>query len=403
MRKIGIMGGTFNPIHNGHLAIAEEAKEQFGLEEIWFLPSKKPPHKRNEIIAENEMRMDMVALAIKPYPFFVMSDLEMNREGYSYTADTLQELVNRYPEDSFYFIVGSDSLHYMEKWYMPEQIFQLCTVLVAPRLPATLEADERQKEKLEAEYDAHIHFIRMEPLEIASSGLLKLFQEGQDISPFVPASVEEYIKQNKLYGYHTKRTEVPHKWDLVELQKLLKKELTPRRYVHTLGVMHTALSLAMCYGENPEKAKEAGLLHDCAKCLSDTQLLAECAKNGLFITEKERQYPYLLHGKLGAYYARKRFGVENEDILNAICYHTTGRPKMSQLEKIVFIADYIEPGRNEIPGLKEIRDIVFQNLDGAVFMALKNTIQYINETNPESLDYTAVEAYEYYKKKLRTN
>ena len=186
------------------------------------------------------------------------------------------------------------------------------------------------------------------------------------------------------------------KYNVFELQNQLKDVLTEKRYTHTMGVQHTAACLAMCYGENMEKALIAGLLHDCAKCLSNEELLHECEKYQLEIAPVERRNPFLLHGKLGAYYAKQKYGIEEDDICQAISYHTTGRPNMTMLEKIIFIADYVEPMRKEIEGLSKVRHLVFTDIDKAVYLALKGTLQYLKKQQGE-IDEMTVKAYEYYK------
>lgn len=172
-----------------------------------------------------------------------------------------------------------------------------------------------------------------------------------------------------------------------------------RRFRHALGVTDISFSLALKYSADEEKAVVAGLLHDCAKCLSDEILIAECEKYNLPISKYEKIAPYLLHSKLGAYYGKEKFQIEDEDILNAITYHTTGRPNMSTLEKIVFVADYIEPSRAVIPNLQTIRRLSFIHLDKTVLEILQNTIRYLESTS-KSIDATTLEAYNYYKNQL---
>ena len=191
------------------------------------------------------------------------------------------------------------------------------------------------------------------------------------------------------------------KYNIMELQNQLKDVLTEKRYAHTIGVQHTAACLAMRYGEDVELASIAGLFHDCAKCLSDEVMLKECKYYGIQMTDIEKRNPYLLHGKLGAYYTKHKYGIANDMVCEAIKYHTTGKPDMSMLEKIIFIADYVEPMRREIPGLAAIRAEVFVDLDKAVFMALDNTLNYLKNTahgQQKEIDEMTVKAYEYYKK-----
>ena len=154
----------------------------------------------------------------------------------------------------------------------------------------------------------------------------------------------------------------------------------------------------MNYQYDIKKAEIAGLLHDYAKCNDDNTLLLKCKEFHIDITEIESKSPYLLHTKLGAFYARERFGIQDSEILDAITYHTTGRPNMSMLEKIVFTADYIEPSRRMIPKLDEIRKVSFQNIDLAVYMILENTLNYLKKNKDKLIDPMTENAYEYYKK-----
>lgn len=167
------------------------------------------------------------------------------------------------------------------------------------------------------------------------------------------------------------------------------------RYEHTLGVEYTAAALAMRYGGNIRDAQIAGLLHDCAKCLSDKKRLEICAKHHIPVTALERKNPFLLHAKVGAYLARKKYGVKNQDILNAIRNHTTGRRDMSLLEKIVFVSDYIEPGRKHAPNLEEIRQLAFLDLDRALLRILEDTLCYLKSSGGD-IDPTTEETWKYY-------
>ena len=167
--------------------------------------------------------------------------------------------------------------------------------------------------------------------------------------------------------------------NIKKINKALQKSQDEKRYEHTLGVAYTATSLAMKYGESIKKAYLAGLLHDCAKCMSDKKKIAICTKHNITMTETEQKNPFLLHAKVGRFVAMHSYGVDDEDILNAIENHTTGRPNMSPLEKIIFIADYIEPNRKEAPNLEQIRKKAFENLDEALVIILHDTLQYLQK------------------------
>ena len=184
--------------------------------------------------------------------------------------------------------------------------------------------------------------------------------------------------------------------DIFEIEKHLSKKLSNHRYIHTMGVKYTCICLAMKYGCDLNKAELAGLLHDCAKNYSAEKLVKTCKKNRIEMTDIEKKSPYLLHGKVGALLAEKKYGVEDEDILNAIRFHTTGRPNMTLLEKIVFAADYIEPGRNHAQNLTELRRLCFEKLEEAVYRILKQTLDYLREKK-SNIDNHTVETYDFYK------
>ena len=186
--------------------------------------------------------------------------------------------------------------------------------------------------------------------------------------------------------------------DIAKLRAQIKKVQDKKRYEHTLGVTYTAACLAMCYDIDTERAETAGLLHDCAKCLSNDKKVSLCKKQSIEINMTEAKNPFLLHAKAGAYLAEYKYGIRDEDILNAVRYHT-GRPGMSMLEKIVFIADYIEPGRNHSARLPELRRLAFQDLDKALVEVLRDTLRYLKGTDNE-IDPMTQKTYDHYKKLL---
>lgn len=183
--------------------------------------------------------------------------------------------------------------------------------------------------------------------------------------------------------------------DLKKLRKAMEKALDDRRYEHTLGVEYTAAALAMCYGDSIKNAQIAGLLHDCAKCLSDEKRLSICEKHNIIINDIERRNPALLHAKVGSFLAMEEYGVSDPDVIHAILNHTTGRPGMSLLEKIIFIADYIEPGRNKVPNLDEVRRLAFTDLDAALLRILGDILKHLEESGRE-VDPMTRKTYNYY-------
>jgi predicted HD superfamily hydrolase involved in NAD metabolism len=187
--------------------------------------------------------------------------------------------------------------------------------------------------------------------------------------------------------------------DICKLQKKMKKVLEEKRYLHTLGVAYTAANLAFVYGYDDKKAFVAGLLHDVAKCISHQKRLMICKKNHIEITPIEEENPVLLHAKVGAFFAKEKYGVCDEEILNAIRFHTTGRPEMTLLEKIIYVADFVEPHRKKLPRLAEIRKISFEDLDMAIYMILENSLNYLEKGNAK-IDKKTEETYLFYKKMI---
>ena len=187
------------------------------------------------------------------------------------------------------------------------------------------------------------------------------------------------------------------KMDLQKITKKLKKYLDEDRLWHTLGVMHTSVSLAIVHEENQEKAKVAGLLHDCAKCIPTKKKLKLCRENQIPVSDFEKDHPFLLHAKVGVYVAREKYKVEDPEILSAIRWHTTGKPDMSILDKIIYLADYIEPGRNKAPNLNTVRALAFRDLDECMYQVLKDTLAYLGN-NPKTLDSATKDAFDFYEK-----
>ncbi|MBD5547460.1 MAG: HD domain-containing protein [Lachnospiraceae bacterium] len=180
----------------------------------------------------------------------------------------------------------------------------------------------------------------------------------------------------------------------------MEKMMDHKRFDHTLGVAYTASALAMCYQEDLNKAQIAGLLHDCAKCMDNEKKIAICQKHHIPITDIEQRNPFLLHAKVGSHIARKKYHIHDTDILNAILNHTTGRPGMSQLEKIIYIADYIEPGRTHAPNLKQVRQLAFTDIDATLLKILQDTLEYLKDID-SPVDPMTQQTYDYYMNNSR--
>ena len=277
----------------------------------------------------------------------------------------------------------------------PAEICRLATLLVAIRDDLDMNRIKNKAAELKRLYEADIRPIITPNVSVSSHNIRERVAKGEPIRYLVTPEVEEYIAHQCLYQEDEGQT--PMNERLNKIKKTLKKELDKDRYEHTLGVMYTSACLAMANGYDMEKAQLAGLLHDCAKCIPNEKKLKICVKNNIPVTQVEKDNPFLLHAKVGAFLARVLYEVEDAEILHAISVHTTGAPAMNTLDKIVFIADYIEPKRDKAANLKEIRKTAFEDLDEALKMILCDTIHYLNGSkNDKNIDPMTLETYHYY-------
>ena len=391
--KIGIMGGTFDPIHNGHLYIAKRAKKEFSLDKVLFIPTGVSYMKTG--VSKAEHRYEMVRLAIKDYPDFEISDLEVFRGGNTYTFETLEELKKIYPGAKLYFIIGTDTLFMLEKWRNFESIFANATILVADREGAERDKQSKKADELKKKYDARIKFMKAEPYNISATLLrasFKIPSPAYRIKPDCPDLVAKYAEEHELYS------QFPMNDD--EILELLKLDLKPKRVVHSLGVRDTAVELAEIHHLDVDKARRAALLHDCAKYLSLDDKIKLCHKYDYPVTPLELDNPELLHAKAGAALAAEKYGVTDPEILDAIRYHTTGKPNMSPLTLVIFISDYIEPGRSHSPRLNDFRALAMENLAKCAACILEETCIYLEQrpnNKTKAIDPTTKQSYEFYK------
>lgn len=401
MKKIGIMGGTFNPIHNAHIAMAEAAFEQYALDEVWFMPSKNPPHKEKSEIISDEHRKRMIQFAIDSISHFSFSDFELKREGITYTYETLIKLKKKFPQTIFYFIMGGDSLFNFHTWYHPEKIADQCVILAAPREDATWEKWCDICREKSTEFQGDIRPLKLGFLNISSDTVRKKIENGESVAGLCPDKIRRYIQ---LHQFYVKRTD--YKPQIPDsLLNCLASTLRPKRYEHTLGVANTASNLAFSHGDErmQERAYLAGLLHDCAKYYTGKEQISLCEQYQIPITDIEMENKALVHAKLGAYLARERYGVTDSEILSAIACHTTGKPAMTMLEKILYIADFIEPNRkmatNPYP-LSEIRKTCYEDLNRGLYMILECVVSHLAQSGIKT-DRQTQESFDYYKNYLK--
>ena len=382
-KRIGIFGGTFDPIHQAHLTLGEIAYRQFGLDEIWFMPSKQPPHKLDKPVSPVEHRFAMVRLATADTPYFQCSGFELGLPGKSYTANTLTTLNQLYPDAQFYFIMGGDSLFALEEWHKPEVVLKQAVILAAVREDHDTAQMQEQIDYLSEKYEADIRLLYMPRMEVSSSDIRRRIRQRKSIEDMVCEPVMRYIRDHKLYisgnsgvVNETANSNLPET-TVSDIASGLKATLKPHRYDHTLSVAVLARQLAVSAGVDPEKAYLAGLLHDCAKSYTDDELLKLCQLRGLPITEAEKKAPYLLHARYGAWMAEYVYGIDDPEICSAIACHTTGKPGMNALDKVLFVSDYLEPGRYQAPHLHVLRKLAEKDLDLTVLRILQDTLEYL--------------------------
>ena len=372
--KIGIYGGTFNPIHRGHMAAARQAAEALKLDKLLLIPTRVPPHKAlTEDVAGPEHRLEMTRFAVQALNLDGVaeaSDLELRREGKSYTLDTLREIRALYPKGELFLLLGTDMFLTFHQWRHPEEIAKLCTLCAFHRSALDSAGDfASQKRRLERKFGAHVKFVDLqEVVDISSTRLRQMLPAGQGREFLAPA-VYGCILREGLYGTNADLRRL----SLEDLRCVALSMLDPRRIPHVLGTEETAAALALRWGADEESARRAALLHDCTKKFDKELQMALCRQYGIEPDAAERREVKLLHAITGAAVAYADFGVSGE-VRDAIRWHTTGKADMTLLEKIIYLADYIEPTR-DFCDLTELRRLAFEDLDGALLLGFTMAVE----------------------------
>lgn len=399
-KSIAIMGGTFDPIHYGHLVTAEAVRHRFKVDRVVFIPTGRPAHKADKQVTHNEHRYLMTVLATMRNENFEVSRIEIDRPGATYTIDTIEQLKKMCrPDVRLYFITGADAIHQIMSWKEPERLLTLCDFVAVTRPGYQKNRLFEEIGEIRDKYASRIHYMEVPALAISSSDIRERARKGMPIKYLLPQEVEDYIYKFGLYQDREKDV-VKFMLPLEVMQEKLQSALSVKRYIHTMGVAEEASRLAEIYGTqtDQQKARVAGLLHDCAKDYPPELRKRFCKEYKVKTDEIMEQQTDLIHPFLGAEVARREYQITDEEILNAIRYHTTGRANMSLLEKIIFIADYIEPNREKFEGLEEARRLAYLDLDMAMKYILEETIAFVHARG-RLLHPLSVEALDYYKTK----
>lgn len=370
--KIGIYGGTFNPPHLGHMAAAKAAVAALGLDKLLLIPAAIPPHKAlPSDTPAPEHRLAMVEKwADGMGAGAEVSALELEREGKSYTSDTLRAIRQTYPDAELWLLMGTDMFLTLHLWHEPEVILSLAGICAFGRTEQDGEAlFAPQREHLQKNFDAKITTITLPGLvDISSTRLREQLENGGGGQYLLP-SVYGYILMHRLYGTKADLKNL----DLNQLRACSYSMMRAKRIPHVMGVEEEAVKLAQRWGADPELARRAGILHDCTKYYELPEQLDICEEYGVQLDALEQKAVKLLHSKTGACIARGVFG-QPDAVYDAIFWHTTGKADMTTLEKVLYIADYMEPNR-DFDGVERLRHLAYTDLDKAMLLGVEMTIQ----------------------------
>lgn len=386
--KIAVFGGTFNPVHLGHLNIVDAVLDSLKPDKLIVMPTGIPPHKKAKDLASDEDRFNMLTLALYGYDKVTVSDYEMKNEGKSYTVLTLEHIHDKFPDDELYFVMGSDMLSSFLNWYKPERIMELATLVGICRSEALREADKESAEKIISAGGRCI-LIDCPAVEISSTAVRERAKNGEDIKAYLPVAVAEYITEKGLYTVEER---------YLEYREFLKKTLSERRYEHSLYVAKEALKLARHFGADEDKCYLSGLLHDICKELPYDEQKELMSRSEFEISPTEQTAPKTWHGIAASVFIKESFSIFDEDVLSAIRYHTVSKGGMNLIEKILYMADLISFDR-VYDDVDYIRACTYENIDRGMYEAMKFSINYSVEhkrTIPQSTldsynEYTLIE------------
>ena len=368
--RIAMLGGTFDPIHNGHLELARGFARRLLLDQVILMPTAIPPHKVKTSMAPPDKRLHMCRLAVQDDPLFTVSDWEIARGGASFTVDTLQALTAAQPQAEWFLITGADMFLTLGSWWRFADIARMATLCAAPRDAQNAAQLRAYAAELEQQ-GARCVVADLPLMPVSSTALRKALAAGEDTSRWLPVPVADYIAREGLYTTKKAMNTIMTDEQFVDI---IKGRLTERRFHHSLEVAKEARRLAEKYGADPARAYTAGLLHDILKDTAGDAQLQILKDFDILQDDVEKQAPKLWHAHSGAVFLEKVLGVEDEEIIRAVRYHTTARAGMSLLEKILYLADFSSDDR-DYPDVDEMRRQVEIGLEPAMEYALCYSIR----------------------------
>lgn len=383
--KIAVYGGSFNPPHVGHIQAVESVSKALKPDKIIIMPANVPPHKAlSEDAPPAEERAELCRLAFGGIEGVEISDMEMRREGKSYTSDTILELKEVYPGDEILFVMGTDMLLSLETWHEPETIMANAAIVVLYRGVDEDRDVDGYIDYLTKTYGAKITRLEAPVCPAASTDIREELKQGRGRALL---SEEVYARIIKMRDYRAKA-------ELDWLRVHAHAMLDPKRVPHVMGCEREAVRLAQRWREDVYDAAAAGILHDITKKLTVEEQLLLCDKYGIIIDTSVAGMEKTLHQTTGAAVAYNEFGV-SMSIRDAIRWHTTGRPGMTMLEKIIYMADYIEPNR-DFDGVEPLRKLAYEDLDAAMERGLRMTMEDLRKKGAPVLEVSG-RAYEWFK------
>ena len=372
--RLGILGGTFDPIHVGHLALAEAALHKLSLDAVLFIPTGTPVFKKDIFVTPADIRLEMVRRSVCSNASFDVSSIEIDRGGDTYTVDTLRDLREHYPTNvSLHFIVGADSAAELWKWKDACQIARFATIAVAERPGSRFGEEECQRDLAAAPFV--FEFVEAPSIDVASRVIRDMAAAGKSIRYLLPPEAYAMVNERGLYrggsaepcsrvfdngelGLVASDADPLSQEFIAARTAQLEARVKPKRFRHTMGVARTSAELAHAYGVDPDRAYLAGLLHDWDKGYDDEGIRQRAR---LFCVQADPQLfdemPQLLHGPVAAAALACAYPQIPGEILQAIARHTAGAVDMTDLDMVVYVADAIEPNR-DYPGVKELREAV---------------------------------------------
>ena len=366
--RIALYGGSFDPIHNGHIELAQAFVEALSLDKVIFMPTATPPHKLKSEMAAATHRLEMCKRATAHLPWAEVSDAEILRGGASFTVDTLTELTAEYPDAEWFLLTGADMFITLPSWYRFADIARLATLCTVPRDDTDAAMLNTHAQRMQAQ-GARCFVLPQAVTQVSSTQLRKMAQRGEDMTALVPSAVAEYICAQRLY---TAADHMRFLDDEEQYLAILRTRLTEKRFAHSLAVADRAAFLAEKYGADVQKARKAGLLHDIMKDADQNTQLQILQEFGILMDAATKASAPLWHAVAGAAFLQHILHID-DDIVTAVRYHTTGRAGMSLLEKIVYLADFTSADRT-YPDVDKMRALSEESLAAAMLFALQYTV-----------------------------